>query len=231
MKKIVKSSLTDQIFDYLQSEILKGTWKPGEKLPSENELSAELGVSRMSLRSAIQRICAMGLAETRVGEGTFVRSFNLRSYFSELYRLGLLGQSPNEINDLRFVLQIGSVRLAMVDGVDRVDLAVLEKLVEDMERAAAANDQDAFHIADLQFHRSVCELCKNELLYNIYDAVEEVLDDVTKKNVQRSVEEASGYDRVLRHHREILESLGTQDMDRFVRAMMESRERSLRYYS
>lgn len=88
MPKIMKTSLTDQIFDYIQGEIVKGTWKPGEKLPSETELAASLGVSRMSLRSAIQRSCAMGLTETRVGEGTFVRNFSLRSYFAQLYRLG-----------------------------------------------------------------------------------------------------------------------------------------------
>ena len=113
MPKFVKSSLVDQIFDYLQSEILKGTWAPGEKLPSETELAVSLDVSRMSLRSAIQRCCAMGLTETRVGEGTFVRDFNLRSYFTELYRLKLLGRNPNEINDMRAILQLGSVRLAM----------------------------------------------------------------------------------------------------------------------
>jgi len=230
MKKIVKASLTDQIFDYIQEEILKGTWKPGEKLPSETELAASLGVSRMSLRSAIQRSCAMGLTETRVGEGTFVRRFSLRSYFAELYRMGLLGGDPNEINDLRHILQIGSGRLAMLDGIDPADLAVLEQLNAEMERSAAANDMAAFHTADVQFHRAVCELCKNRLMYMIYDAVEAVLDDVTAKNVQRSVEQAGNFDNVLEHHRELLESLRTADIDRFTKAMMESRERSLRYY-
>ncbi len=230
MPKIVKTSLTDQIFDYIQSEIVKGTWKPGEKLPSETELAASLGVSRMSLRSAIQRSCAMGLTETRVGEGTFVRNFSLRSYFAELYRLNLLGQKPNQINDLRFVLQIGSVRLAMEDGIAPVDLLMLERLSAEMERAAANHDEEAFHIADVQFHRAVCELCGNELIFMVYDAVESILDDVTRKNVQRSVEQAAGYENVLAHHREILESLKARDMDRFIQAMMESRARSSKYY-
>lgn len=228
--KIMKTSLTDQIFDYIQEEIVKGTWKPGEKLPSETELAASLGVSRMSLRSAIQRSCAMGLTETRVGEGTFVRNFSLRSYFAELYRLGLLGREPNQINDLRFVLQIGSVRLAMANGIDPVDLLMLERLNNEMERAAANSDQEAFHVADVQFHRAVCELCKNELMFMVYDAVESLLDDVTRKNVQRSVAQADGFKHVLAHHREILESLKANDMDRFVQAMMESRARSLKYY-
>ena len=136
MKKLVKTNLTDQIFNYIQEEIIKGTWKPGEKLPSENELSESLGVSRMSLRSAIQRCSAMGLTETRVGEGTFVRSFNLRSYFSELYRMKLLGRDPNEINDLRCVLQIASARLAIADGIAESDLQVLIDLSKTMEQAA-----------------------------------------------------------------------------------------------
>ena len=52
MKKIVRTNLTAQISSYIQDEIIKGTWKPGEKLPSETELAETLGVSRMSLRSA-----------------------------------------------------------------------------------------------------------------------------------------------------------------------------------
>lgn len=230
MPKLVKTSLTDQIFDYIQGEIVKGTWKPGEKLPSETELAASLGVSRMSLRSAIQRSCAMGLTETRVGEGTFVRNFSLRSYFAELYRMNLLGKEPNQINDLRFVLQIGSVRLAMEDGIAPVNLLMLERLNAEMERAAAGNDEEAFHIADVQFHRAICELCGNELIFMVYDAVEFLLDDVTRKNVQRSVALADGYENVLSHHREILASLKAGDMDWFIRVMMESRARSSTYY-
>lgn len=231
MKKIVKSSLTDQIFDYIQEEIIKGTWKPGEKLPSENELSAELGVSRMSLRSAIQRCCAMGLTETRIGEGTFVRQFSLRSYFAELFRMGIIGRDCNSINDLRNVLQLGSVRMAMEDGVAPEDMKVLERLESEMKCAAEKRDMDAFYTADVQFHRSICELCKNDLLCMIYDALEALVDDVTRKNVQRSVEQSGGFELVLNHHHELLESIRTADVDRFAVAMTESRRRSHNYYS
>lgn len=230
MKKIVRTNLAAQISNYIQDEILNGTWKPGEKIPSENELAEMLGVSRMSLRSAIQRCNAIGLTETRVGEGTFVRDFNLRSYFSELYRMRLLGDNPNEINDLRSILQIGSFRLALTDGVSTEEFKRLEELVEQMEQAAAANDLEAFHEADIQFHRDACRLCHNKLLYSIYDAIEFLLDDTTKTNVERSIQKSPGFSNVLGHHREMLESIRTRDIDRFTKAMMESRERSLHYY-
>lgn len=232
VKKLVKTNLSDQTFDCIQEEILKGTWKPGEKLPSETELAASLGVSRMTLRSAIQRCCAIGLTETRVGEGTFVRDFNLRSYFSELYRLNLLGKSPNEINDLRNIIQIGAVRLALEKTISDADIQALEELNRQMEEAAGQNDMEAFHTADAQFHLTICTLCKNELMYLIYDAVEAVIDEQARQNVRRSFEEnASSYERVLDHHRELLDSIRSRDIDRFIKAIMDARHRSYSYYS
>lgn len=230
MKKFVKSSLVDQIFDYIQGEIIHGTWKPGEKLPSETELAASLEVSRMSLRSAIQRCCAMGLTETRTGEGTFVRDFSLRSYFAELYRMKLLGQRPNEINDLCAVLQLGSTRLAFASGVSAEKLKELEELDQAMESAAQNKDQDAFHEADIQFHRTICCLGDNQLLFMIYDAVESLIDDTIQHNVEMSVKHAGGYSLVLGHHQELLESIRSNDMERFTEAIMASRNRSIHYY-
>ena len=232
VKKLVKTNLSDQTFDCIQEEILKGTWKPGEKLPSETELAASLGVSRMTLRSAIQRCCAIGLTETRVGEGTFVRDFNLRSYFSELYRLNLLGKSPNEINDLRNIIQIGAVRLALEKTISDADIQALEELNRQMEEAAGQNDMEAFHTADAQFHLTICTLCKNEPMYLIYDAVEAVIDEQARQNVRRSFEEnASSYERVLGHHQELLDSIRSRDIDRFIKAIMDARHRSYSYYS
>ncbi|MCI8743677.1 MAG: FadR family transcriptional regulator [Lachnospiraceae bacterium] len=231
MKKIVRTNLTAQISSYIQDEIIKGTWKPGEKLPSETELAETLGVSRMSLRSAIQRCNAIGLTETHVGEGTFVRDFNLRSYFGELYQMKLLGKKPTEINDLRCVLQIASLRLALEKGIVPEDLEILESLGRQMDEAAASSNMDAFHEADAQFHRTICRLCKNEPLYIIYDALEFIIDDITRQNVERSVRSTPGFSLVLGHHHDMLESIRSRDINRFIKVQMESRERSYRYYS
>lgn len=231
MDRIIRTNLTDQISTYLQDEIIKGTWKPGDKLPSENDLAVRLGVSRMSLRNAIQRCNAIGLTETRVGEGTFVRDFNLRSYFGDLYAMKLLGKDPTEINDLRCVLQIASVRLALTKGIDPEDLKILEELVEEMEAAIAQGDLETFHQADSKFHRSVCGLCHNEPLYIIYDALEFIINDITRQNVERSLESTHGFEKVRNFHHAIVESIRTGDLDRFVEEMMASRERSRRYYT
>jgi len=60
--------VADQVFDQLRELIFRGQLKPGEKLMPERELSAALGVSRPTLRSAIHRLVAMGLVEHRQGQ-------------------------------------------------------------------------------------------------------------------------------------------------------------------
>ena len=75
MLKVVpvkKSSASDQVFEQLKDNLIQGTWKPGEKLASENELASLFGVSRITIRQALSRLAALGLVETRLGEGSFV---------------------------------------------------------------------------------------------------------------------------------------------------------------
>ena len=230
MEKVVRTNLSNQIFEIIQGEILRGVWKPGSKLPSESELAKSLGVSRMTLRNGIQQCNAVGLTETRVGEGTFVRHFNLRSYFQKLYSGGILNCSPNEINDLRFILQLGSIRLALENGIDDDSIQLLEDLFKQMEAAAAENDMDTFHEIDCQFHRTICRLCKNDLIYMLYDAMESLIDDITLENVVRSVRYTKGIDGVLSYHRDIVASLRSRDLNEFIAVMERTHYRSPEYY-
>ena len=64
--------LADDIVDRIETLILEGTLKPGERLPAERALAEEFGVSRPSLREALQKLVARGLLQSRHGGGTFV---------------------------------------------------------------------------------------------------------------------------------------------------------------
>lgn len=61
-----------QIHDKIQHRIEKGDWKVGDRLPSERLLAEEYGVSRMTLRQAIQTLADEGILERKVGSGTYV---------------------------------------------------------------------------------------------------------------------------------------------------------------
>ena len=227
MAKLVRVSLTDQISDYIQGKIKSGEWKPGEKIPSETELAEKLGVSRMSLRNGIQRCNALGITETRAGEGTFVRDFSLRSYFTELHNMDLLGKTPGEINDLRYILQIGSLRLALYDHlITQADIDELEGFLKSMNQSLDARDMESFHIADARFHRAICHLSKNTFLFNIYDAIEMLINDTARRNVEWSIGHHASDEHVRIYHQRLFDSIKNEDIEGFIDVLMNSSERT-----
>lgn len=71
-----------QIHNKIRDRIEKGVWKVGERLPSERELSSEFGVSRMTLRQAIQTLADEGILERKVGSGTYVANQKVQEKMS-----------------------------------------------------------------------------------------------------------------------------------------------------
>ena len=87
LKTISKRNISDVVYEQLMENLIAGEWKPGDKIPSENELAAQLQVSRISVRSALQRLSSLGLVESRQGEGTFVCEFSGAQYANNLIPL------------------------------------------------------------------------------------------------------------------------------------------------
>ena len=72
MSKLQVPRVSDAVATTLEQRILEGSLKPGDRLPAERELAAELGVSRPSLREAIQKLASKGLLRSQQGGGTYV---------------------------------------------------------------------------------------------------------------------------------------------------------------
>ena len=88
LKPIKRVNIAEQVFEQLRDQILHGVWKEGEKLPSEQELTETLGVSRSSIRQAIRTLSDYGLVETRNGTGTYVKRQILGNYMLNIIPLG-----------------------------------------------------------------------------------------------------------------------------------------------
>ena len=70
---IIKRSLVDQALEQLRARINNGTWEVGQRLPTEPELAAELGISRNTVREAMRVLAFAGLIEIRQGDGSYLR--------------------------------------------------------------------------------------------------------------------------------------------------------------
>ena len=216
-KKLPKISRVDQVYSALVTSIFREEWKPGEKLPSESELADTYGVNKLTVRMALQKLNVLGLLETRVGEGSFVRKFSIASYFNEINEMNLLSESQEEIADFRSVLQIGSFLLSLKQEPDKRQKSIedLEKMYEKMEECLTQEKYDEFQEWDYRFHKRVCQMSSNKMMINIAQATDQLLEDYTKASGMRSIK-AGRQKELLKFHRVILDSLKKRDVQEFI---------------
>ncbi|WP_224048524.1 FCD domain-containing protein [Arthrobacter sp. NicSoilB4] len=149
--------------------ILERELEAGDALPTENELSAVLGVGRNTLRESLKVLQALGVIEIRHGFGMFVAPNNFDALADGLTFRGRLslrhhGQEALQLVDVRQALESGLIARAM-DLMTAERLAAVEESVLRMESLAAAGEH--FLEADAEFHRRLFEPLNNELLVSL----------------------------------------------------------------
>ena len=143
----------------------------GDALPTESELSAELGVGRNTVRESLKVLQALGVIEIRHGFGMFVAPNNFSALVSGLTFRGRLslrhkGEEAMELIDVRQALESGLIGSA-IELMTAEHLADLRTTMEAMEAAAVKGEALAEH--DAEFHRRLYAPLNNELLINLMD--------------------------------------------------------------
>jgi GntR family transcriptional repressor for pyruvate dehydrogenase complex len=209
-----RSRVCDQVFDQFQEQVVKGVWKPGEKLPSENELAASLGVSRVSIREGLQRLVTLGLLETRHGEGTFVREITPDLYLNALFpALVLEHTSVFHVLEYRRSMDTGAVALA-VERAGGEDIDEMERIIGVMKNCSV--DAERFAGADLDFHLAVAKAAKNPVFIKVNSIIKSTLS-VSMTGIVQALGPRDG----LYYHRKILDAIKARDVREAVRLMDE----------
>ena len=212
IKKVVKSSVSQQVFDQLREQILAGDWKPGDKLPSENELAAQFGVSRVTVRNALQKLSGLGLLETHFGEGSFVRGAGTEAALNQLVPLLYLGRETlRDILTFRRMVEGPICEIACRRATDG-EIAQLRELLGQMERAGG--DLAAFAQADSAFHCALARLTRSKMMQQIYQIIDDAMQSACRQNVRRQNAAAA-----LRWYHEILDAFDARDSARARQAM------------
>ena len=167
MQPIQKKKIDELVYEQLLSNIREGVWKEGDKIPSEPELCTELGISRVTLRSSIQKLQSIGLLNVRQGKGTFVTSPNDMLSFSDINGvLDLTEKEFNEISALRVALEPTSIRLILEQGKN-ADISAVETAYFAMKKALEAFDYEEYTQQDYQFHAATIIASKNDIFIQI----------------------------------------------------------------
>jgi DNA-binding FadR family transcriptional regulator len=164
MKPIERRSLVDTVVSALETQIATGEWDVDDRIPTEAELVAQLGVSRSSVREGVRSLVQLGLLETRQGDGTYVVA---KDPTQVALRRALTGAEPREVMRVRQALDALAAREAAFNRTED-DVAHLTAQLRARTAAAKKGDEVAFTRHDVAFHIGVVAASHNKLLAGIY---------------------------------------------------------------
>ena len=208
--------ISDLVFEQLRDLIFKGRIKPGDRLMTERELAENLGVSRPTVREAINKLVALRLLEHRQGQGTFVVSPSV-----EKNPLGMPHDQDVSLTDLlevRLGLECNAVMMAARRATEE-DIRDMEKSLRDMEtqiRGRRAGERRRRHVSHghrLRHEKYGSDIHNEELLRSA------LLRDQVKPPVL--VYEPATLETIMRQHNDILKAIRDRDPDAAYSAMRE----------
>ncbi len=200
ISKIQRASVSDEVYNQIINNIANKEWKPCSKIPSEVELAEMLGVSRISVRNAIQRLVGQGILESKHGEGTFVSDLSLEGFFNSM--IPLLSVQKDQICELyefRRVLETGNIRL-LADTITDDVIADLENNYKEMQNHFF--EIKSFVNIDIEFHSIIARATGNAIIANIYNSIREALYPN-----QLIVQSTFGTKGALKYHKLILDAI------------------------
>jgi GntR family transcriptional repressor for pyruvate dehydrogenase complex len=177
---IARPAVADEIVNRLIRLILDEQLKPGDRLPSEHELMAQLAVGRSSLREAIKTLRAMGVVDVVNGNGMFVGRGGA-SLGSRPLSWGLLmhGGGPHELIDARRLIESELAALAAQHASDE-EIATIGELAT----ARPSTDPEARSQTAIDFHLAVARAAHNVVLSYFLEGLQHILRDwISSTNV------------------------------------------------
>lgn len=189
--------------------ILDRRLRPGDPIPTENQLVQELGLSRNSVREALKALQAIGIIEVRHGFGSYVGQLALNSLADGLVfrgQLSLQGDRRDlwELIDVREALEIGFIARVVRIASDR-DLELVEEALTAME--APQITPEASERADRLFHERLYAPLKNQLMLELFDAFWVVYHDL----IAESGNAGHNPDAVVAEHRGVYDAVASRN--------------------
>ncbi|MHC1724794.1 MAG: FadR/GntR family transcriptional regulator [Syntrophobacteraceae bacterium] len=214
---IKRTSAADEAFKTLHDMITSGKLKQGDKLPSQDRLAEQFGVSRNTIREAINRLTVIGLLRARQGVGTLINISSTSGYLASFSDQLLLQPSTvREFMEARVIIEVSTVRLAVMRADEEV-LAELEEIVRKQKVAIRSGNVEEFIKQDVEFHFCLARASGNKVLLQFLGAVTDLM--------RRFIKEVSLLPRATRNalsfHREILKFIRARDADAAERKLIE----------
>ena len=204
---IKSSKLSDEVYKQIVSLISSGKLNPGDKIPSERELAADLRISRQSIREALNRAVVMGLIEVRQGEGSFILSSVKKSLKPPLTLI--IEEEASRIFDfleIRKLVEGWCAEKAAIEATEE-DLENMAAILEEMKKVASKDKQ--WEELDLDLHLSFAKATHNVIAVHIMEALKSNFKPFFR--FAKSMPSSEKIDILWQHHYEIFKAIKQRD--------------------
>jgi len=212
LKPCLKTTLHEEIIIKVIDKITKGEWLEGQKIPGENSLAKEYGVSRNSLREALKALALSNILEIKQGRGTFVTNDALK-YLRNSELQSILNEDVTliELMEARLVIEVEITGLAAKRSTafDKEQLKLaFEKLKHD------TNSKNNPIEAGFQFHTTIAEIAHNKILSRLLTSITRELKEQRNKLLEKDK-----FEDLLADHEDILEAIINGEVRKARKAM------------
>jgi GntR family transcriptional repressor for pyruvate dehydrogenase complex len=195
-------AVTDQAILKIKEMILSGGLRPGDRLPKEADLGADLGLSRNSLREAVKALSLMHILDVRHGDGTYVSSLEPQvlleamSFVVDFHR----DDTVLELLVVRRILEPAATAMA----AHQLDAAEIDALYDLLDALGPAPTLEELVANDLEFHRRIAAGSGNAALCSLLDGLS---GPTTRARMWRGLTQRGAVATTLTEHRAILDAL------------------------
>lgn len=190
MDKPIRKSLPRQIAEMIEQKIKNGEYQIGDKLPPEPMLVEIFGVSRNTVREAIQSLTNSGLLETRQGDGTYVVATERLQV--EFYNI-MNGTTYQNVLEVRDLLERHIVASAVKHCTEQ-DLQEIEAFLRQRNQTTGSIRENSQ--ADLNFHMAIAKATHNDIIYSVYRYVSEYFSEFIYQKLHTASQDEQEIDRI-----------------------------------
>jgi DNA-binding FadR family transcriptional regulator len=206
IEAVTSKRLYRQIADQLAELVRRGEFKPGDRLPSERDLSQQFNVSRASVREALIALEIDGLVDVRVGLGVFVNAAPAAN--SQIAALGEPG--PFEVLSARYLVEGETAALAARDGSARDHARIRETL---QMMADEIRDRSVGLDADALFHLRIAEASGNSALVHLVHQLWNFRYSAMFRKLDEHFDSLQRHEEAIEEHRRLVEAIEKRDVD------------------
>ena len=204
----MSSPKSDHAIALFKKMIATGRLKPGDRLPNEDEFSAQLGISRNSMREAVRALQAMQVLVARQGDGTYVSSLEPSEMIQSLnFAVDVAGpESVMNFLEVRKLIEVHAVEAAAIHRSE----ADLRKLTALHDSILRLDDPEALIELDSEFHQTIAGVGNNPVLTALLKVVS---GPTIRARIWRFRHADQGFGALRREHASILDAIKTRDVD------------------